>query len=122
MGEAIEVDRVATVHEEDIGVFDPRDPDRSRDARQRRQFENAHRLPAQLGHRSLRFLPGDEAPRELRPIPERIARRRVHEGGALLDRLAEQLEQAGSDAGIADPGGREKEFHRGSPWTCRKAA
>ena len=63
---AVEVDRVAAVHEQHVGLLDLGEPDGSRDAGQRRELEDADGLPAELGHRGLGLLAGDEAPRELR--------------------------------------------------------
>src|SRR5215203_2885822 len=63
---AVEVDRVATVHEQDIGLLDLREPDRWREARQRRELEDTDGPPAELRHRGPGLFAGDEVPRETR--------------------------------------------------------
>jgi hypothetical protein len=107
-----QIQRIAAVHEQDVGLLEQRNPEALVEAGQRGELEYAHRLPPQLGHRAARLLPADEPPRPAEPARGAP----VRSGGdaqraGLGNRLAEQIDQRVVDARVGDAGGSEKKFH-----------
>ena len=111
----VQVQGVAAGDQQHIGLPDQRDPALGVDARQRRQFQYAQRLPAQLGHAFFRPA-ADEIPGLLARTDPRVS---VHRGrdaqrAAVLDRLAQLVEQCPTDARVLDARGRERSLNAAS--------
>ena len=107
-----QVQGVAAVHEQDVGLPDPRDPAVLVDAGERRELQDPDGLPAKLDHRRSGFLPGDEPPGVTGVrcrVP--VGRGRDAECVALGNGFAQHLDEGVLDAAVLDAGRSEKELH-----------
>ena len=101
-----QVQRVATIHQQDVRRSDPGDPAFFVDAGQCGELQHAQGLPTEFAHGGF-GLSRDEVPGLARiamgmPVP----RRGNAQGVALGDWLAQQLDQRRVDARVLNAGGR----------------
>jgi hypothetical protein len=106
---------MAAVDQQDVGLPDPGHPALRADRGQRRQFEEAQRLPLHRSHATPGRQTADEAPRRDRPahgVPP--LRGGDAECGGVGDRLAQQAGQRIADARVRDATGREEKLQDAS--------
>ena len=111
-----QVRRITAVDQQDVGLPDPGHPALRADRGQRRQLQQAQRLPLQRGHRIPRSDTADEAPHGDRAAPWMSPLRgRDAEGDGLVDRPSQHVDEGVADAPVRDAARREEELHARLP-------
>ena len=106
-----QIQGVAAVHEQNVGLLDHGDPTLFFDAGQRGELQHPQGLPTQFAHRGSGFSSADEPPCVVGAAGQGVARGGDAEGAGLGDRFAEQVDQRVADARVLDASGSEKKPH-----------
>jgi hypothetical protein len=106
-----QIQGIAAVHQQDVGLLDHRHPMVLIDAGQRGELQHSQRLPTQFAHGGPGLSSGDEVPCQAGAALHAVSSGRDTEGTRLCDRFAQEVDQRVPDARVLDARGSEKQPH-----------